>query len=132
MFFTRSDGSRFQWDKLFLWGVCIYAVVALARQLLVLYELTDGIAPRLALLFVLVFVATLAGRSLRHSRAVDIAPYALGWMLIAIGLDSLMLAPVYGRSFLGNPEIWVGYVLLFVIPLLAPHTRSRPEPPEIT
>lgn len=132
MLFSESNVTRFEWSKLILWGIGLYSVLALAWRFLVLYDFTDGILPRLTLLLVLIAGATLAGRSLRLSKAVDIMPYSLGWMLIAIALDYALLVPTEGLAVYADWNVWVGYVLLAAIPLLAPYTKRAPELPRIT
>ena len=130
--FSSCANGRFQWDKLLFWGIGIYAVMFLLWNFFVLYGFTAGIIPRIILLVALVIAATLSGRSLHLSKAADILPYAVGWVVITMILDTLMISLVIGLSMYADWNIWVGYLLLLTIPLLAPHTKHAPEPPHIT
>ncbi|RJQ33205.1 hypothetical protein C4568_04855 [Candidatus Parcubacteria bacterium] len=127
-----SHTRIFKWDSLLLWGVGMYATLALVWRFLLLYGITTGLASRLVMLLVLVIVATLAGHSLRYAKALDILPYAIGWTLIAVALDKLIVFPIEGIAMYMDWNIWVGYILLLVIPLLAPHLRYQPDEPSIT
>ena len=88
--------------------------------------------PRILLTAILVFVSSVAGRSLRHHRAIDILPYSIGWVIIAVLFDAASAVPVSGWEIYADWNIWVGYLILLTVPLLAPFTRGMPEPARIT
>lgn len=110
----------------------MYAVMYMVWRFCLLYEFTDGLMPVLARLFVLIVLGLLAGRSLHFYYASDIFPYAAGWMVIAILLDYVMVYPGAGWAMYMNWNIWVGYLLVLAIPLLAPQLQERPEAAHIT
>jgi len=101
-------------------------------RLFELYGFTEGLLPRLSLLVVLIVMAFTAGRSLRYRFVSDIVPYAAGWTLIAIVLDALTVLPFAGSSMYMDWNIWVGYGLVFTVPLLSPSTLPAPAVPEVT
>ena len=125
-------GARFQWDKLLCWGVGIYALMALVWRFSVLYDLGNGLLPILGRLVILIIAATLAGRSLRLTKAADILPYSIGWTLISMLLDTVLVLPTTGSSMYADVNLWIGYGLILTVPLLSPHTRQKPEPVQIT
>lgn len=111
----------------FIWrlslGIVIYSVMFTAWSGFVLYGFVNGLAPRVAGLLILIVVATLAGRALRFQDWKDIAPYSFGWMLIAVLLDALLSVPYVGWSLYTDWNVWVGYILVFLVPLLSPLSR---------
>ena len=130
--FSSYTSGRVEWDKILFWGVGIYAVMFLLWNFFALYGFTAGVIPRIILLLALIITATLAGRSLRFGRPSDILPYSIGWTVITMILDKIMIFPVVGLSMYADWNILVGYLLLLAIPILAPHTRHAPEPTRIT
>ena len=124
--------NRFQWGRLAGWGIAIYAIMYFVWSVFALHGFVAGIAPRIALLAVLVVVAGIAGRSLHLKRWEDVLPYTMGWTLIAIVLDALVSIPVAGWGMYTDWNIWVGYALLLFVPLLAPLSSRHPEPIDIT
>lgn len=110
----------------------MYAVMYMLWRICVLYGFTEGLVPRLVLLFVLIAIGLLAGRALRFSYASDILPYSAGWMLIAIILDRALVYPMAGWAMYADWNIWVGYLLILTIPLMAPQTKRLPDEPSAT
>ncbi len=117
--------------KLLGWGIVIYAVMYLVVAGLAVYQIDSGLLSRTISLLVLVALGTLAGLSLKRHSALDIVPYSLVWMLEVIALDLAMSAPYAGISVLLDWNVWVGYSLVFLVPLFAHypyrHTVVRRE-----
>ncbi|KKW23628.1 MAG: hypothetical protein UY70_C0004G0023 [Candidatus Kaiserbacteria bacterium GW2011_GWB1_52_6] len=107
------------------WGIVIYAVMLLSWSLFAAYGLTDGLLPRLGRLAILVIVATIAGRALRFDSWHDILPYSCVWALVAIAFDGAFSIPFSGWQVYLDWNIWIGYVLVLLLPLIAPYTRAR-------
>ncbi len=103
---------------LFGWGLVIYAVLYLAWAGLVIYGLSGSFLARIIVLTTLITVASIATRALRLSTERDIAPYAVGWVLIAAALDAVFVVPNAGWGIYSNWNLWVGYVLLFCVPFI--------------
>lgn len=111
------------------WGIVIYAVMSLAWSGLAIYGFTGGILPRIVELLVLLVVATVAGRSLKFRSWKDVVPYSIGWALIAILLDGIFSVPLTGWRIYADWNIWFGYALLVLVPLIAPFLRKVPDAP---
>ena len=109
------------------WGVVIYAVMFLAWSLFVTYGFVEGVLPRIAGLLTLIAVALSAGRSLRMATWKDILPYAFGWTLIVIAFDMLLSVPFTGWQLFTDWNVWVGYALVVIVPILSPYTRRQPS-----
>jgi len=115
------------YGKLLGWGIVIYAIIALAWSGLALYGLSGTLAARLLELVVLIVVATLAGRSLRLHSWTDILPYSLFWAVEAAVLDIVYNVPSAGWGMYSDWNLWLGYALVVIVPLLAPKTRMTTE-----
>ena len=78
-------------------------------------------------LAILLVVTTVAARSLKFHSWKDILPYSICWMLVVAGLDALYTVPFSGTQMYTNWQLWVGYALVVLLPLLAPFTHIIPE-----
>lgn len=108
---------------LFSRGVTIYAIMYLLWSGFMLYGFTEGIAPRIAALAVLVGLALAAGRSLHLDMWKDILPYSLAWTAIVAVLDVLFTVPFTGWALFSDWNLWVGYSLILLVPLFAPRLK---------
>jgi len=111
------------------WGIVIYAIMYVASNALLIYGVSGGISGIIARLVILIVVALIAGRSLQLMSWKDILPYSFGWALIAIGLDAILTLPLSGAGMYSNWNIWIGYTLVVLLPLLAPSSRIIHESP---
>lgn len=100
------------------WGIVIYAVLYLVWAGLVIHGLSGSFIARIIVLCTLIAVAWIATLSLRLSTERDIAPYAVGWVLVAAGLDALFVVPGGGWEIYTNWNLWVGYMLLLCVPFI--------------
>lgn len=105
------------------WGIVIYAVMFLLWSGFVTYGFAGNIVSRLLGLAVLITVATIAGRSLRLHAWHDILPYSLAWAIVVGLLDMVLSVPFGGWQIYADWNIWIGYVLVALVPLFAPLTR---------
>ncbi len=107
-----------QYGKLLGWGIVIYSVMYLLVAGLSLYQVGPLFA-RIAALATLIGFASVAGHSLRRHSVWDVVPYALVWMLEVIVLDGLMSVPFTGWQLYLDLNVWIGYLLVFLVPILA-------------
>jgi len=114
------------------WGIVIYAIMSLASSLFVVYGIAGTFIARLLGLLVLILVLTIAGRSLRRQHWIDVLPYSIGWAILAALLDAVYVVPFGGWAMYGDWNLWVGYVLVVIVPLIAPFTRALPEPQHLS
>jgi hypothetical protein len=106
------------------WGIVIYAIMYLTWNGFSIYGFTQGILPRLCELVVLALIATIAGRSLKFNSWKDILPYSFFWALTAVALDAAFTLPFSGTAMYASWNLWIGYVLVMLLPLAAPQTRG--------
>ena len=119
-----THNTEVKYGPLVGWGFVIYATMFIAWSGFVMYGFTEGVLPRFAGLAVLVGVATIAGRSLRFHTWTDALPYSLFWAVEVALLDIVFSVPFTGWQLFFDWNIWVGYILVVCVPLLAPYTRA--------
>ncbi|OGG50083.1 hypothetical protein A3C18_00415 [Candidatus Kaiserbacteria bacterium RIFCSPHIGHO2_02_FULL_54_11b] len=108
------------------WGICIYAVMMLAWSGLVIYGLAGTLVARILVLCVLIIVTTIAARSLRYHSWKDILPYSIAWALMMGLLDAVYTVPYSNWTIYADWNLWVGYSLVAIVPLLTPFLRPLP------
>lgn len=114
-----------KWGALFGWGVVIYAVVFLMWSALVIHAYIAGPMPRIILVLTLAIVVSIAARSLRLKHWYDILPYSIAWALIAAAFDFTCAVPVSGFAIWTDWNIWVGYAMVVLIPLIIPQPKKH-------
>lgn len=100
------------------WGIVIYSVLYLVWTGLVIHGLSDRLIARVIVLATLATVTAIATRALRVSSERDVIPYAIGWIFVAAILDAIFAVPSAGWGIYSDWNLWVGYVLLFIVPLI--------------
>ena len=107
------------------WGIVIYAVLHLVWSGLVSYGLSGNLIGHIVMIATLVTLSVIATRTLRIMSERDVAPYAIGWMLIAIALDALITVPLAGWGIFSDWTVWAGYILLLVVPFVVTLLTKR-------
>src|SRR3990167_3248034 len=93
-----------RYRKLLGWGIAIYAVMFLMWSGFVTYGFIEGFA-------------------LGFHRWLDILPYSLSWALLMAILDGVFSVPYTGWQMYFDWNIWFGYAVVAITPLLAPYFR---------
>lgn len=123
---THNRGVK--WGLLVGWGIVIYSVVFLVWSLLVIHGFVEGLLPRIVLACTLAGVLFLAGKNLRFHHWQDVLPYSIGWLLMALLFDLICAVPVSGWAIWTDWNIWVGYLMVVLVPILtvsSPAHRAR-------
>ena len=113
------------------WGIVIYAVMSLLWSGLVIYGMADSLLSLALRLCVLIFIAVIAGRSLRFHSWQDVFPYSVFWAATMALLDAVYTVPFSGWSIYADWRLWVGYALVAIIPLLAPLMHRLPREQDV-
>jgi hypothetical protein len=113
-----AHNERMKLHVLLGWGIVIYAVLALVWSGLVLHGMSGNILARCIVLAALVVTTAIATRMLRLNSERDIAPYAFGWVIVAIALDAVFAVPTAGWGMYSDWNLWVGYIILLAVPFV--------------
>ncbi len=113
-----------QWGKFFGWGIAIYAIMYVTVAALSLY-MASAMLSRVLALIVLIALATIAGLSLRRHTVRDILPYSGMWMAEVAILDAIMSVPYAGWGLYLDWNVWVGYSLVLLAPLLTVYAHRH-------
>ncbi|OGG80082.1 hypothetical protein A3A39_02745 [Candidatus Kaiserbacteria bacterium RIFCSPLOWO2_01_FULL_54_13] len=108
---------------LFGWGIVIYAIMFLLWSAFVMYGFVEGFAPRAVGFLVLIITTVMAGRALRVHTWRDILPYSLSWGIMMAVFDGLMSVPLAGWEVFLDWNVWFGYAVVALGPLLALYPR---------
>ncbi len=111
--------------KLLGWGIAIYAIMYLVVAALAIYAVSPPLFARLIALLILISLATMAGFSLRRHTVLDILPYSFMWTAEVMLLDALMSVPFAGWQLYMDWNVWVGYSLVLIVPLLTVYGSHR-------
>ncbi len=112
------------------WGIVIYAIVFLAWSCLVMYGFVEGVVPRIIGLGALIGTAAIATGTLRLMNWRDVMPYAVSWTVVVILMDAALSVPFAGFSIYRDINIWIGYALVFVTPIIYARVGAfRRRPP---
>ena len=113
--------------EFFGWGIVIYAVMRLVSEAFILYTLSSGLLPHLLSLAALFILCLIAGRSLKFASWTDIIPYSIFWAIEIGFLDAIYTVPVSinGWAMYSDWNLWLGYSLVALFPLVAPFTRTN-------
>lgn len=122
-----AHNGEMKYGALIGWGVVVYAVMYLTWSVLLIYGVTIGVLPHAIELLVLVVVTMIAGRELRLHSWHDILPYSFVWALEVALLDAVISVPFGGWEIYYDWNLWLGYALVIVLPLLSPFTRMRQD-----
>lgn len=133
VFLEKAHNECMKYAQLVGYGVAIYAVMYLVWSAFVTYGFVEGYAPRIVSLLLLIGILVYAGLSLRFSRWHDILPYSIFWAVMMGVLDAIINVPYTGWQLYFDWNIWFGYVVVLVVPLLAPFFRMErtPERPPV-
>lgn len=118
-----AHNAEMKYASILGWGIVIYAVMYLAWSACLLYGFTSGYTPRVLALLVLIVTVTIAARSLRFSTRKDILVHSIGWAIVVGLLDAVFSVPYAGWQLYSDWNVWVGYALVALVPLLAPYTK---------
>jgi len=112
---------RIHFEALFGWGIAIYAVMYLLWSAFVTYGFVEGLVPRILGLLALIAVSIVAGKSLRATTWHDILPYSLSWGIMMALFDIIMSVPFAGWYIFADWNVWFGYGIVVLAPLLSLH-----------
>jgi len=106
------------YEKVFGWGVAIYAIMFLFWSTIIVYGIADGLVSSIAGLVVLIFLMYRAGRALKAHAWPTALPYAIGWIVTVAALDSIVSVPFAGWGIFLDPNLWISYAVILIVPLL--------------
>ena len=101
-------------------GIGIYAIAYLVWSVFVTYGFVTGLAPHIFGFLILLATLAIITHSLRLVSWAEILPYSLTWALVMIALDAVLSVPVYGWSMYADWNVWVGYAIVALVPLIVP------------
>lgn len=114
------------------WGIVLYATMYLSWGLMIAYGWQGTLLSRLALLAVLVVSTAIATWHLPVRTVKDTFPYSLTWGVSIAIIDGCLAAPSGSWQIYADPNLWVGYALVVIVPLILPRRMHDMHVPDIT
>jgi hypothetical protein len=110
---------------LFGWGIVIFAVSALANDIMVAYGLVQDPYNPLVNILILFMLCIIAASSLKDRKWSDILPYSIGWALVSLAISALFIAPSGNWNELSGMNAWALYACIVIFPLFAVFFRNH-------
>ena len=123
---------RFSLLRAIGWGIVLYAVMYLSWGFMISYGIQGTFISRILLLAVLIISTIIAARHLPVHNVKDVLPYSLLWGLTIMIIDGCLAAPSGSWNIYADPNLWVGYALVVIVPLILPQKLQEWSVPDIT
>ena len=101
------------------YGGIIWGVAFIVASLFVGFKVSSQIIIQGITTLAVVITAFLLAKSLNVSAIKEMLKYSFSWVVVGLILDALITARFTGWGFFSRWDIWLGYLLILVIPLLA-------------
>jgi hypothetical protein len=107
------------YKKLFKYGIFIWATAYIIASIFVGMGLVEALFAKLAILIAIGTITFYAAKNLKLKKAKDSLKYSAGWIIIGVLLDMVATIPFTGWAFFTQWNLWLGYLLIIMIPLLS-------------
>ncbi len=105
------------YKKLIGFGLLIYTAAFLVMSGFVAYGAQNSLTAKIITLLVIAIATCHAGKSVKKDSAAGIKKYSIGWVVIVFILNVLICSR-FVDNFFSQWNVWVGYALILLIPLL--------------
>jgi len=117
---------------LFFWGFVTYSAIFFLWAVLAAYGLSHGIGAQITS-YVVTFIAVyLAARSIGNSTLVAAVAYGVGFGVVHIFLDALVVLPAIGLVAFFSPYVWLEYGIVAISPVVYALTAKLLRAPAFT
>lgn len=107
------------YTKFIGFGILIWVVAYLVATLFVAYGAGDTLAAQITIILAVVVAAYVAATQVGEHSVFGMLRYSIGWVVIGLLLDALLTVPFTGWVIFAGWQLWTGYVLVALVPLLA-------------
>lgn len=108
-----------QLSKLLGYGAIIWAVAFIVASAFVGFKVTNQLIVQGITTLATVITTYFLASSLNVSEIKEIIKYAIAWVIVGLILDVIITTRYTGWSFFSRWDIWLSYILGFVVTLLA-------------
>lgn len=107
------------YSKLLGYGGIIWGVAFIVVSVFIAFGITSDIVVQTPTTLAVVIVTLFLARSLNISDRKEMLKYGISWAVVGLILDALVTVRFTGFEFFYRWYIWLGYLLIVVVPLLA-------------
>lgn len=127
LYFLLTNNNKMNYKKLFGWGILFYVVAFLIMSGFIAYGAGTSFMAKISTIIAVAIVVFFAGRNLNESSAGGILKYSISWVIIVAILDVLFTVRFTGWGIFSLWNIWLGYVIILLLPLLVYKLYKRQE-----
>lgn len=107
------------YKKLIGYGLLIWVVAYLIACVFVAYKASDGLLAKVVILVAVIVAALFAGRKVKPNSVTNALKYSVSWLVIALLMDCLLTVPFTGWQIFASWDMWVGYAIVALAPLVS-------------
>ena len=111
--------------KLVGFGALIWVVAYIIATAFVAYGMSEGLLVHGVIIVGVALAAFFAGRKVGASSAGEMLKYSFGWVVIGLVLDAALTVPFTGWDIYMSWGVWVGYLVVLLVPLLT--VKAMPQ-----
>ena len=107
------------------YGGIIWGVAFIVVSIFIGFKVSSQIIVQGITTLAVVITAFLLAKSLNVSTMKEMLKYSFSWVIVGLILDALITARFTGWEFFSRWEMWLGYLLILVVPLLAIKSEGK-------
>ena len=115
------------YKKLIGFGALIWGTAFITMTAFVAYQMGNYVLSTAILWIVVAIVAYLCGKNLQFVSRAQALKYSASWVAVGLIMDSIFTVPFTGWTIFSAWELWLGYILVLVVPLFTVKTQQTPQ-----
>lgn len=114
-------------------GILIWMVVYAASMLLGVYDMSGALWTQIVAVVIAAVIAYIAGMMVKASSMNAMIKYSVAWVIVTLVLDAVLASfwTMGGYGIFSTWYLWVGYVLILLVPLVAVKKGGGAMPPKM-
>ncbi len=113
------------YKKLIGFGILLWMVAFISASVFIGAKAIDSIIAKITVPLAVGTVALFPGNSLKLNSVSETLKYSIDWVAIGVLLDIAVTVPFTGWGIFAQWNIWLGYCLVLIAPILATKLLSK-------
>jgi hypothetical protein len=113
--------------KIIGYGAIIWAIAFIVACIFVGFKVSSQVLTQGVTTLAVLIVAFLLAENLKISEMKTAAISGFLWMVTGAALDALITTRFTGWSFFCRWEMWLGYLFIFLVPLVVAYKNGKPK-----
>jgi hypothetical protein len=111
--------------KIIAYGAIIWVVAFIAASIFIGFKVSSQILTQGVTTLAVIIIAFLLAKNLEISSLKSAIKCGLLWAITGVVLDALITVKFTGWSFFCRWEMWLGYLFIFLIPLIVLYKKDK-------